>query len=114
VPVPIGAWLMGMILNIKHNAHPATSEARQWTQILNRYREPSHARSIAELVITALPLVALWLASWFAFSLGHWWASPLMLVATYHSQRRSVPRWPVVKVPQDFNLKQPRKNLCLK
>ena len=67
-------------MNIKHNTPPATSESRHWTQILNRYREPSHARSIAELVITALPLAALWLASWFAFSWGYWWASLLIAI----------------------------------
>ncbi len=73
---------MVLILNIEHNTHPGASEARHWTQILSRYREPSHARSICELVITALPLVALWLASWFAFSWGYWWASLLIAVPT--------------------------------
>ena len=60
--------------------HPAAIEARRWTRVLSRYREPSLARSIAELAVTALPLVALWLASWFAFSWGHWWASLLIAV----------------------------------
>jgi omega-6 fatty acid desaturase (delta-12 desaturase) len=71
---------MGAILDIKHNSHLAASEARRWSRILSRYREPSHARSIAELAITALPLMVLWLASWFAFSLGYWWASLLIAV----------------------------------
>ena len=71
---------MGLILTVEHNTPPATREARHWTQILNCYREPSPARSIAELAITALPLVALWLASWFAFSWGHWWASLLIAI----------------------------------
>jgi acyl-lipid omega-6 desaturase (Delta-12 desaturase) len=70
----------GTILNIKHDMHPATIGARHWTQTLSRYREPSHSRSIAELALTALPLAALWLASWFAFSWGHWWASLLIAV----------------------------------
>ncbi len=68
------------LLNIKHNVHPAAVDARRWTGVLSRYREPSHARSIAELAVTALPLVALWLASWFAFSWGYWWASLLIAV----------------------------------
>ncbi len=71
---------MGISLNIEHDMHPASSGARRWTQILNRYREPSHARSIAELAITALPLVALWVASWFAYSLGFWWASLIIAI----------------------------------
>jgi omega-6 fatty acid desaturase (delta-12 desaturase) len=51
------------------------TDARRFTEILRRYRQPSHVRSVAELAVTALPLVALWLASWFAFSQGYAWAS---------------------------------------
>ena len=36
--------------------------------------------AFAELAVTALPLVALWLASWFAFSWGYSWASLLIAV----------------------------------
>jgi len=44
--------------------------ARGWSQILARYREPSTARSVTELAITAAPLVALWAAAWFAYHAG--------------------------------------------
>ena len=64
-----------IILSIGHNVRPAVSEARRWTRILSPYRTPSHARSIVELAITAVPLIALWVAAWFVFSLGLWWAS---------------------------------------
>ena len=37
-------------------------------------------RSVAELVITALPLVTLWTAAWFTFSLGFAWASLLIAI----------------------------------
>jgi acyl-lipid omega-6 desaturase (Delta-12 desaturase) len=67
-------------LSGRHDSRPAAIDARRWTQILNRYREPSHARSITELAVTALPLAALWIAAWFAFSLGHLWASLLIAV----------------------------------
>ena len=70
----------GMILNNERNLRPATADARRWTEILRHYRQPSHARSIAELAVTALPLVALWIASWFAFSQGQAWASLLIAV----------------------------------
>ncbi len=60
--------------------HPAAACARDWTPILNRYREPSSARSIAELAVTALPLAALWLVSWLAFAWGYWWASLLIAI----------------------------------
>jgi len=68
-------------LNIGQSSAPAT-DARRWTRILSHYREPSWARSVTELTITALPLVALWSTAWFAFSLGLWWASLLMTVPT--------------------------------
>jgi omega-6 fatty acid desaturase (delta-12 desaturase) len=71
---------MDIISSTGHNLRPAVIDAHRWTQILGRYRKPNHARSIAELAITALPLVALWTAAWFAFSLGHSWASFLIAV----------------------------------
>lgn len=55
-------------------------DARRWTRILGNYRTPNHARSVAELVITALPLVTLWTAAWFTFSLGYAWPSFLIAV----------------------------------
>ena len=58
----------------------ATSDARRWTSVLNRYRDPSDVRSIAELAVTAVPLAALWVAAWFVFSLGYAWASVLLAV----------------------------------
>ena len=55
-------------------AHPSTPTiaAREWAQILAKYREPSHARSILELVITAVPFVGLWLLMWATLGLGYW------------------------------------------
>jgi acyl-lipid omega-6 desaturase (Delta-12 desaturase) len=38
--------------------------AGRWPKILARYREPSLARSAVEIAITALPLLALWVAMW--------------------------------------------------
>jgi acyl-lipid omega-6 desaturase (Delta-12 desaturase) len=58
----------------------ATSEARAWTQKLLRYREPSRARSIVELVISAGPLVALWVLMWLSYSFGFWWLTLLLAV----------------------------------
>ena len=55
-------------------------DARQWTRILGRYSTTNRLRSIAELAITALPLVMLWIAAWFAFSIGHSWASSLIAI----------------------------------
>jgi omega-6 fatty acid desaturase (delta-12 desaturase) len=48
--------------------------------MLARYREPSHARSIVEIVITLGPLVALWALAWVAYYFGFWWLSLLIAV----------------------------------
>jgi len=47
-------------------------EARGWTQILARYRAPSHSRSIVELIMTVGPLVLLWLLMWASLDRGYW------------------------------------------
>jgi acyl-lipid omega-6 desaturase (Delta-12 desaturase) len=60
------------------NAHspalPAGSstDTRQWTKILARYRQPDHVRSIVEITITTIPLVALWAAVWATTGVGYW------------------------------------------
>ena len=53
------------MINERDPAQPAgTNDARAWTQKLLRYREPSGARSVVELVISAAPLAALWALMW--------------------------------------------------
>jgi omega-6 fatty acid desaturase (delta-12 desaturase) len=64
-------------MSIESNAGISASDPSTWTQVLSHYREPSRARSMVELTITALPLAALWAAAWFVYSLGYWWASLL-------------------------------------
>jgi omega-6 fatty acid desaturase (delta-12 desaturase) len=76
----VAANLEPAILSIGHNTGVSFPEARTWTKILSRYRAPSRSRSIVELAITALPLVVLWAAAWFAYSLGFWWASLLTAI----------------------------------
>lgn len=58
----------------------AVADTRHWTQILNKYRQPHNGRSVAELAITLVPLVTLWVTAWFTFSLGHAWASLLIAI----------------------------------
>jgi acyl-lipid omega-6 desaturase (Delta-12 desaturase) len=67
-------------LNIGHNSGVSGVDARRWTRILGGYRQPNYVRSVAELVITALPLAALWAAAWFALALGHAWISPFIAI----------------------------------
>jgi acyl-lipid omega-6 desaturase (Delta-12 desaturase) len=58
----------------------AAKDVRIWTQLLARYREPNHARSIFEIAVTLVPLVALWAVAWAAYYFGFWWISLLLAV----------------------------------
>ena len=47
-------------------------DARDWVQILAKYREPSTRRSIWELVATLVPFAALWALAWISLSVSYW------------------------------------------
>jgi omega-6 fatty acid desaturase (delta-12 desaturase) len=47
-------------LRIRQNAISRADEARRWAPTLNLYRQTSRIRSIAELLVTLLPLALLW------------------------------------------------------
>ena len=55
--------------------------ARAWTQVLARYRQPSNSRSIYEIAVTIVPLVALWALAWATLDIGYWLALPLAIAA---------------------------------
>jgi omega-6 fatty acid desaturase (delta-12 desaturase) len=55
--------------------------ARKWPKILARYRDPSHRRSIVEIVVTGLPLVVLWVSMWVSLQAGYWLCLLLALPA---------------------------------
>jgi omega-6 fatty acid desaturase (delta-12 desaturase) len=63
---------------MKDHHAAAGADAAAWTQVLNRYREPSDARSVVELAITALPLAGLWVTIWAGVHFGHYWLSLLL------------------------------------
>ncbi|WP_181708164.1 fatty acid desaturase [Chthonobacter rhizosphaerae] len=50
----------------------AVADARRWPKILVAYRAPSHARSILEIIVTAVPLALLWAAMWASLQVGYW------------------------------------------
>jgi omega-6 fatty acid desaturase (delta-12 desaturase) len=62
------------------NHHEISVPEDAWTQILNRYREPSDVRGVIELAITALPLAGLWVTIWAGLHFGHYWLSFLLTV----------------------------------
>ena len=51
--------------------------------LLSRYRDPSVVRSTFELIVTAAPFVALWLAIWAAWEFGYGWIALLLAVPAY-------------------------------
>jgi acyl-lipid omega-6 desaturase (Delta-12 desaturase) len=55
----------------KVDAGAAVTDLRALAQSLARYREPSHGRSVVEVLITVVPFVLLWLAMWFSLQVGY-------------------------------------------
>ena len=67
-----------MIASIPH----APDDARRWTKVLAPYREPSLARSLAELAVTAVPFAALWLLMWLSLRHAGYGLTLLLAVPT--------------------------------
>ena len=59
----------------------AAPAARAWAQVLAPYRQPSNGRGIIEILITIVPLVALWVLMWATLDFGYWFALPLAIPA---------------------------------
>jgi omega-6 fatty acid desaturase (delta-12 desaturase) len=51
---------------------PAEPDARRWVAVLAPYRESSLGRSLAELFVTVVPFVALWLAMLLSLRYSYW------------------------------------------
>jgi omega-6 fatty acid desaturase (delta-12 desaturase) len=71
---------------LENSQDPAASaatvtDARAWTKILARYRQPSTGRGIVEIAITVVPLAALWALAWATLDIGYWLALPLAIAA---------------------------------
>ena len=67
-------------MSTQQNVAPTAARragARRWAQVLLQYRRPNGARSILELLITAIPFVAIWAAMWAVVYFGYW---PLCLL----------------------------------
>ncbi len=52
-----------------------------WARALADFRDPSPRRSIVEIVLTALPFLALWIAMAVLIERGHWWSLILTVPA---------------------------------
>ena len=60
---------------------PAEPDARHWVTLLAAYREPSLGRSLAELIVTVVPFVALWLTMLLSLRYAWWLCLVLALPA---------------------------------
>jgi omega-6 fatty acid desaturase (delta-12 desaturase) len=49
---------------------PLPANVRQWPRFLALYREPDAARSVIELAVTVVPLLALWTLMWATFQIS--------------------------------------------
>lgn len=59
----------------------AHSDAKAWTRVLTAYRKPDNWRSVFEIVVTAVPFVALWALAALAVVNGHYWGLILTIPA---------------------------------
>ena len=60
---------------------PGVTPAKNWIEILAKYREPDRKRSIIEIIITATPFVLLWLLAWASLSVSYWLTLAIALPA---------------------------------
>jgi len=51
--------------------------ARDWVQVLSKYRDPNTWRSIFELAVTLIPFLALWALAWWSMSISYWLSAAL-------------------------------------
>ncbi|MGZ3315032.1 MAG: fatty acid desaturase, partial [Caulobacteraceae bacterium] len=51
-----------------------TMPSKAWSKIVARYRTPSTARSVFEILVSAIPLGLIWTLAWTALGHGQWWA----------------------------------------
>ena len=67
---------------IQEAASSQSAGEGRWSRALARYRDPKLTRSLIEIGITALPLMALWAAMWATTYFGQWWLTLLLAVPT--------------------------------
>ncbi len=67
--------------SVESVAEKAQIDARALVQIAARYREPTRARSLFELIVTIGALALLWVAMWASLHIGYWLTLLLALPA---------------------------------
>lgn len=72
-----------MAQTLTPEASGTTTSARDWIEVLQRYRHPDPRRSTFEVLVTLVPFVALWAAAWAALSVGYWLTLVLTVPAAF-------------------------------
>lgn len=57
---------------MKDDTTAAERDPQTWAQMLAKYREPSALRGVVEILITAGPLIVLWVLEWLALGISYW------------------------------------------
>jgi omega-6 fatty acid desaturase (delta-12 desaturase) len=60
------------VQEVKLSAPAVAVAARAWVQILAQYREPSHCRSVLELLVTIGAFAVLWYVAWVVLGFSYW------------------------------------------
>lgn len=71
--------MTGPHLNVDKEA--LQQSAKEWLKVLSKYREPSHTRSIIEIALTLVPLLALLGLAYWSMSISYWLAFALSIPA---------------------------------
>lgn len=59
---------------------PTAMSAKDWVQILAKYREPNVWRSGFELAVSLVPFMLLWICAWWALSVSFWLAFAISVI----------------------------------
>ncbi|MCP1675427.1 omega-6 fatty acid desaturase (delta-12 desaturase) [Natronocella acetinitrilica] len=68
-------------MSVETSSVDRAGDPQAWRRLLVRYREPRIMRSLAEIVVTAVPFAFLWTLTWIAVSAGYWVGLVLALPA---------------------------------
>ncbi len=72
--------IAGAVTRRPANSPNEPSDPRSWVRVLADYREPSHPRSVIELIITLVPFIALWALAWGSLSVSYPLAAALAIL----------------------------------
>ena len=62
---------------------PAFSSAAEWVNALAKFRTPANSRAMVELLMTLVPFIAMWIATYFAWTRHMLWAFvPLSIISS--------------------------------